>query len=167
MATSAHSERPWYRFDKSATGLVYGAITVLGILMAVKDPTSEPFETAAVLFGSVLAVTLAKAFAELLAHALDTGERMSRASWRDAWLHSSPTLAAANLPTLLFAAAGLGWLGGQSALSLSQGICIVLLMVIGFRVGWVIDKRTRSAVLGALFAASVGLALAGLKYVIH
>ena len=151
----------------AASGLVYGAILVLSILMATGGHAPPPFETAAILFGSILAVTLAKAFAELLSHALDKGERIGPGAWRNAWRHSSPTLAVANLPTLFFVAAGLGWLTADGALGLSQLVCIAVLLVVGGRIGWVIDGRAGRAVLGAIFAGSVGAALALLKYIIH
>jgi hypothetical protein len=135
--------------------------------MAMGDHPEAPFETAAILFGSVFAVTLAKAFAELLAHALDTGERMTRAAWRAAWRYSAPTLAVANLPTLLFLAAGLGWVTVETVGALSQVICVGVLMAVGARVGWVLDQRAWPTLGGALFAGGIGLALALVKYVIH
>jgi hypothetical protein len=57
----------WKRLDRAAFGLIYMAIMVLSILIAAGHHPQPPFETAAVLFGSVLAITLAKAFAELMA----------------------------------------------------------------------------------------------------
>jgi hypothetical protein len=50
---------------------------------------------------------------------------------------------------------------------LAQSLCIGLLAVLGARVGWVIDKSTGSAILGALFAGAIGALLAGLKVLIH
>lgn len=157
----------WQRLDKAAFGIIYGAIMVLSILMAAGDHPEAPVKTAVVLFGSVLAITLAKAFAELVAHALDSGERVTRHAWRSAWRHSSPTLAMANLPTLFFLAAAAGWVGVDMAILLSQGVCVALLAVLGARVGWVIDGRVTPAVLGGLFAGGIGLALAILKVAIH
>jgi hypothetical protein len=164
---AAHEATGWAPIDRSAFGLVYGAITVLSILMAMGDHPEAPYEAAAILFGSVLAVTLAKAFAELLAHALETGERVTRRGWRAAWRHSTPTLAVVNLPTLFFIMAGLGWITVETAVQLAQVVCIVVLMVVGARVGWVIDKRPLPAFAGMLFAGGIGLALALLKYLIH
>ena len=164
---SASEVSGWQRLDKAAFGIIYGAIMVLSILMAAGDHPEAPFETAVVLFGSVLAITLAKAFAELLAHALESGERLTRRAWRAAWHHSSPTLAVANLPTLFFVAAAAGWIGSELAVLLSQGLCVLLLAVLGARVGWVIDGRMLPALLGGLFAGAIGLALAVVKVVIH
>jgi len=157
----------WQRFDRAAFGLIYGAITVLSIAMGVADHSEVPFDTAAMLFGSVLAITLAKAFAELLSHALDFKKHITRMDWRDAWRHSRPTLAVANVPTLLFIMAGFGWVLPETARTLSQGLCVFLLAALGARVGWVLEGNVLSAVLGAVFAGGAGLALALMKFVIH
>ncbi|MEC3861236.1 hypothetical protein VK792_08070 [Mesobacterium sp. TK19101] len=164
---SAAKATGWQRFDKAAFGIVYGAITVLSILLATAAHPEAPFETAAVLFGSVLAITLAKTFAEFLGHALEAGQRLTRSGWQAAWRHSTPTLAAANLPTALFVAAGLGWMQPESALLSSQAVCIALLATTGARIGWVLDRSVMNALLGALFAGGIGLALAILKHLIH
>ncbi|MCK0103652.1 hypothetical protein [Pseudohalocynthiibacter sp. F2068] len=157
----------WQRLDKAAFGIIYGAIMVLSILLAQGGHPAPPLETAVVLFGSVLAITLAKAFAELLSHALDTRERMSRGSWHAAWHHSTPTLAVANAPTVLFLAAWQEWIGIDAALLLSQVLCVTLLALLGGRAGWVLDRRLVPALLGAVFAGGVGLLLAIVKHVIH
>lgn len=167
-ATSDHHEATgWQRLDRAAFGIIYGAIMVLSILIAAGHHPQAPFETAAVLFGSVFAITLAKAFAELMSQALNTGERITRISWRKAWTHSAPTLAVANFPTLFFVLAGLGWFSVDVASTLSQVTAILLLAVLGARAGWVIDRKASSSVLGGLFSGSIGLGLAVLKYLIH
>lgn len=157
----------WQRLDKAAFGIIYGAIMVLSILMAAGDHPESPIKTAVVLFGSVLAITLAKAFAEVMAHALETGERLTRQAWRAAWHHSSPTLAVANLPTLFFLIATMGWLSAELAVLLSQAVCVGLLVILGARVGWVIDGRVTPAFLGGLLAGGLGVALAVMKFAIH
>ena len=108
-----------------------------------------------------------KAFAELMAHAIETGERITRHAWRAAWRHSNPTLAVANLPTLLFVAAGLGWLSLELSVLLSHALCIAVLLVLGARAGWVIDGGVVPAALGGLFAGGVGVALSLMKLLIH
>jgi divalent metal cation (Fe/Co/Zn/Cd) transporter len=157
----------WGRLDKAAFGIIYGAIMVLAILLAQGSHPSPPLETAVVLLGSVLAITLAKAFAEFLGQALDARERMTRHSWRSAWHHSTPTLAVANVPTALFLAAWLGWIGPQTALVVSQLLCVALLVVLGARAGWVLDHRLAPTALGALFVGGIGVLLSVVKYVIH
>ena len=157
----------WQRLDKAAFGIIYGAIMVLSILLAQGSHPAPPLETAFVLFGSVLAITLAKAFAEFLSHTLETKQRMTRHSWRAAWLHSIPTLAVANFPTALFFAAWLGLIEAEAALLLSQVLCVMLLVVLGARAGWVLDHRVYPTILGALFVGGIGILLSVLKYFIH
>lgn len=164
---AARPETGLERLDRSALGIIYGSITVLSVLMAVRDHSEQPFETAAVLFGSTLAVAMAKAFSELLSRALDSGEKITRKSLHDAWVHSRPVLVTANISTAVFIAASFDLITTEMALFLSQGSCVVFLLALGARVGWVIDRALLSTVLGAAFAGGVGLALAIMKFVIH
>lgn len=157
----------WKRLDEAAFGIIYGAVMVLSILLAQGSHPAPPFKTAVVLFGSVLAITLAKAFAEFLGNALEVKERMTRHSWRAAWHHSTPTLAVANVPTALFLAAWLSWIDPQTALVASQVLCVALLALLGARAGWVLDHRVFPAILGALFVGSIGGLLSVMKYLIH
>jgi hypothetical protein len=158
-APARHHASGWQRLDNAAFGIIYGAIVVLSILMARGSHPEAPLRTAAILFGSVLAITLARAFAELMAHAIDTGARITRHAWRAAWRQSRATLAAANAPTVLFMLAGVGWLPLEFAVVLSHSVCIVLLLVMGARAGWVIDRKIVPAILGGLFAGSIGVTL--------
>ena len=158
----------WQPVEKASFGLIYGAIMVLSLLLALGDTPKAPFEPALVLFGSVLAVTLAKAFSELLAHGMATGERILTATaFRAAWARSHPTLTVANLPTVLFIAVGLEWLALKTAVTLSQVFCVAILTVLGARVGWVIGHSWWLPIGGALFTGALGCALAALKYAIH
>ena len=62
---------------------------------------------------------------------------------------------------------GLGWLDLGTATALAQLVCILVLVVLGARVGWVIKHSWWLPVAGALFAGSVGFGLAAMKYAIH
>lgn len=166
-SVTGEDTRGWKRLDRAAFGIVYGAITGLSILLAAGAHPDAPFETAAILFGSVFAITLTKAFAEFLSHAIGSGTRPTRHDWRAAWRHSAPTLGTANLPTLLFIANGLGWIGPDTAIIASQGVCVAFLALVGGRLGWILDGNMPGAMLGAAFAGGIGLALAVLKHVIH
>jgi len=169
VAIHAHIPRlRWASLEREAFGLIYGAIIVLSLLMALSPEPVTPFKPAAVLFGSVLAMTLARALAALIAHSIETGERMLRlAAMREAWRGSHPILFVAHLPTALFLASGLGWLSLGMASVVSQLFCILILVIFGARVGWVISHGPWLPILGALFAGGLGSALALLKYVIQ
>jgi hypothetical protein len=158
----------WNALDEAALGVIYGSILVLSILMALEEVPVAPFRPALVLFGSILAVTLAKAFSELLAHAVQTHEKiLTQASWVAAWRQSRATLAVVNLPTLAILAAGLGWIDFHSAVSVSQAFCVTMLAILGARVGWSIHPNSWLPIAGAFFVGGIGTGLAVLKYVIH
>ena len=171
MAMLRHGPHPhlaWGPVQRASFGLIYGAILVLSLLMAMDEVRDGPFEAAVVLFGSVLAVTLAKIFAEVLSHAMEMGERiLTTKAFGTAWRHSHSTLLVANVPTGIFIFAGFGWLDVTTATAVAQLFCVVVLVVLGARVGWVINHSWWLPIGGALFAGSVGFALALLKYAIH
>ena len=84
-----HPHFAWGPVHRASFGLIYGSILVLSLLMAMDEARNGAFEAALVLFGSVLAVTLAKIFAEVLSHGMETGERILTAkafgaAWRTA-----------------------------------------------------------------------------------
>ena len=164
----AHPHLAWGPVHRASFGLIYGAILVLSLLMAMDEVRDGPFEAAIVLFGSVLAVTLAKIFAEVLSHSMETGERiLTRRAFGTAWQHSHSTLLVANVPTAFFVVAGLGWLSVETAVGLAQLFCVFVLVGLGARVGWVINHSWWLPIAGALFAGSVGVGLAAMKYAIH
>lgn len=168
MQTKQAPRFGWQPVERAAFGLIYGAIMVLSLLLALGDTPEAPLKPGLVLFGSMLAVTLTRAFAELLSNGMETGERiLTRRAFSTVWSHSHPTLTVATVPTLLFLAAGLGWLTIDLATSLSQAFCLMILIVFGARVGWVVKHSWRLSVGGAFFAGGVGCALAVLKYAIR
>lgn len=158
----------WRTLEKEAQGLIYGAILVLSLLMAIESYVDRPFRPALILFGSVLAMALARALASLISRALETGERMLRFSaLRAAWKGSHPVLFASLLPSCLMLASGYGWLSYEAALLCSQLYCILVLVVFGARVGWVIGHGPLLPIAGAFFAGGFGAFLAILKYALH
>ena len=171
MAQPRHGLHPhiaWGPVHRASFGLIYGSILVLSLLMAMDEVQDGLFEAALVLFGSVLAVTLAKIFAEILSHGMETGERiLTPKAFGAAWSHSHSTLLVANVPTAIFVLAGLGLFSGGTATTAAQAFCVFVLVVLGARVGWVINHSWWLPVGGALFAGSVGVGLAAMKYAIH
>lgn len=155
------------RIERNAFGVIYGSITVLALLMSMSHAGEEPIKTALMLFGSVLAVTLAKAFAQVSSDAVNKRQRLSRAEIHHAWSHSAPTLVAANIPTLLIAGSASGIYTFATSVWLAEITAIGLLAVYGYSIGWVIYGRRIPGLLHAAFTSSIGLALALLKFVIH
>ena len=171
MAPQRHGRHPhfaWGPVHRASFGLIYGSILVLSLLMAMDEVQDGLFEAALVLFGSVLAVTLAKIFAEVLSHGMETGERiLTTKAFGAAWAHSHSTLLVANVPTAIFIAAGLGAFSARAATAIAQAFCVLVLVVLGARVGWVINHSWWLPIGGAVFAGSIGFALALMKYAIH
>lgn len=164
----SHLRTAWKPLDSAAAGVAYGAILVLSMLMALEETRAAPFRPAIILFGSVLAVSLAKAFSELLGHSIHTHERiLTRRALGAAWQSSRPTLAMANLPTAVVLAAGLGWMDFALAVAVAQAFCIIVLAVLGARMGWSIRPRSCLPLAGAVSAGGIGSALAVLKYAVH
>lgn len=155
------------RIERNAFGVIYGSITVLALLMAATHTADKPLKTAFMLFGSVLAITLAKAFAQISADAVQKRQPFSRAEIRHAWAHSAPTLLAANIPTLLIAGSASGLYSFTTSIWLAEVTAIGLLALYGYSIGWVIYSRRVPALFHAAFTSSIGVALALMKFVIH
>ncbi|AQR63462.1 hypothetical protein BZG35_09685 [Brevundimonas sp. LM2] len=161
-------DRHWRLVQGATFGLVYGAILVLSILMALDVQSANAFRPAVVLFGSVLAMTLARTLAALLANGFDSGQPvMTALALGAAWRDSRPILAVANVPTGLFLLAGLGWITAEAALHLSQLFCILVLALLGARVGWVISGGVLHPLVGAISAGAIGGSLALMKHAVN
>lgn len=162
------SQPYWKLIDQAALGLIYGAILVLSMLMPLQEAHTKPHRPAIVLLGSVLAVTSAKAFSEVLSHAIETQERiLTRRAWLAAWRHSQATVAVAIVPTLFLVGAAIGRMNFAFSVAVSQVFCVAVLVVMGARVGWAIQPNSWLPVGGAAFAGGIGSALAALKYALH
>ena len=154
--------------ERASFGLIYGAIMVLSLLLALDLQPSAPFRPAFILFGSVLTMALARTLAMLFAHGVETGERiMTTAAVREAWRGSHPILIASYPPTALFVADGFDWLSMNAALNLSQLYCILVLAILGARSGWVIRGGVWYPFLGAVSVGGMGSLVAVMKYAIN
>ena len=165
-AAAARANR-FATLDEAAYGAIYGAVTVLTLLIAFEAHASGPIHMAVTLLGSVTAILLSKAFAEVMSKAIQTGRRPDREALVAAWHHVRPALVAANLPAALFVLVHFGVGSGDSAVKLSQIYCVFLLSVFGARLGWIVDRTIWSASVSALFACGFGLVLSVAKFLLH
>jgi hypothetical protein len=163
----ALSRLSWQQLEGESFSLVYGSIMVLSLLLALDLTSGTPFRPALVLFGSVLAMTLSRMLAALLSRGVEMrAPIMTLDAFHASWRSSRTILMVANLPALLFATAGLGWLPSDVALHLSQGFCILLLVTLGGRAGWNISGGWLHPLLGAASAGMLGCLLAAMKFAI-
>lgn len=153
--------------DEAAFGVIYGAVTVMGVLAATGPEHLDPLGVAATLFVTVLAVTLTKAYADLAATVLKTQTPANRTLVKASWDHSRTTLVAANGPTFAMGLAAIGVLGVRSALILAQVLAIGLLVFYGARIGFRLYHRIGPAVMGGAFMGAIGLGLSFLKNLLH
>lgn len=158
---------PARRIDEEAFGVVYGSVTVMALLMALRPPVDDPGRQALILFGSVFAVALSKAYAEVCERMLASGKAATWADARAVWQHSQTVLLAANGPTLVFALAAVGLIEADAALVLAQVLAILLLGWFGGRIGWRVVGTATGAIIGAGLTGGVGSLVTGVKLLMH
>ncbi len=155
------------RLEQNAFGVIYGSVTVMALLLAIGHTEQRPIETAVILLGSILAIVLAETFAKISSDAAQNRQPFGWAEIHHGWLHSRPTLIAANIPTLLIASASLGFYTFDTGVILAQISAISLLAVYGYSIGWVIYRRVVPGLLHGAFTSGIGVALAVVKYLLH
>jgi hypothetical protein len=155
------------RIEHNAHGVIYGSITVLALLLALGHSSGHPIETAVILFGSIFAIVLAETFAKVSSDAVHARKSFGWEDVKHGWHHSKPTLIAANIPTLLIAAAATGVYSFDAGVALAQISAIGLLAVYGYSIGWVIHGHAGAGLLHGAFTSSIGLVLALVKFLLH
>ncbi|MFN3170771.1 MAG: hypothetical protein ACE37E_08775 [Hyphomicrobiales bacterium] len=153
--------------DEAAFGVVYGSISVMAVLMALHPPVENTGRVGLVLVATVVAVALAKAFAELCQQMLATGQELSPADVKKSWRHSRTVLLAANAPAAAFFLAWLGLYSAQLALILAQVLALALLVYFGGQIGWRVRGTVGGVLAGAAVTGALGLLLSGLKLLAH
>lgn len=153
--------------ESSTFGAIYGTITVLSVLIAHAPPIADPFKLAVVLFGAVLAVALAEAFADICKLMMDTGQTAAWADFKLAWQHSSTVLLAASLPSVCMLLAVMNLLSNQAAYTAAHIAAIATLTVFGARIGWKAKRTIWSLLAGALTTALIGMLISSMKYFAH
>lgn len=155
------------RIEHNAFGVIYGSVTVMALLMATGHGGGALIETSAILFGSIFAIALAESFAKISSVAVQKRQSFGWSEVYHGWVHSRPTLIAANIPTLLIAAASLGFYEYETSIALAQISAIILLALCGYSIGWVIYRRVVPGLLHGAFTSGIGVALAVLNYLLH
>ena len=153
--------------DEAAFGVVYGSITVLALLMAMHLPIDDPGHQALVLFLSVFAVAVAKAYAEICERVLQSGNVATWDDLRAVWQHSRTVLIAANGPSVAFVLAAAGVISSSVAFVLAQILAIGLLGFFGGRIGWRVQGGVFGAAVGAAVTSSAATLVSLLKLLAH
>lgn len=152
---------------EAAFGVVYGSITVLALLMATHRPIEEPWRHALMLFLSVFAVAVAKAYAEICERALRSGSATTLEDVRAVWRHSQTVLISANGPSIAFALAAAGVFSGDTAYTIAQVLALGLLAFFGAKIGWRVQGGVLGALLGVSVTSGIAVLVSLLKLVTH
>lgn len=155
------------RLDEAGFGVVYGSISVMAVIMSLHTPLGEPGRIALMLFATVLAVVLAKAFAENCQTMLTTGRAAGPADYAASWQHSRTALLAANAPAAAFLLAAFGVYSTQTALLVAQWSALLVLAFFGGRIGWRVRGTVFAMLVGAAVTGGLGLLLSAFKYLVH
>lgn len=155
------------RLEHNAHGVIYGSITVLALLLAKGHAPEGAIKTALILFGSIFAIVLAETFAKVSSDAVKDRRMGGWAELRAGYLHSRPTLLAANVPTLLIALAATELYTLDTGVFLAELAAIALLSVYGYAIGYVVYRRVLAGLFHGAVTGLIGTAVAVLKYAIH
>lgn len=155
------------RRQRNAFGVIYGSVTVMALILSLPEDGAQPVKTAVMLFGSVLAITLAKVVAQVSSDAMERRRPFRLPEYVDAWRHASPILLAANLPTAMIAFAALGIYSVPMAILLAELTSIALLGVDGYSIGRVVYGRVLPGLIHSAFTSGIGVGLALLKFALH
>lgn len=155
------------QIDEAAFGVVYGSITVMAMLAIMHPPIDAPGRNAALIFGTVFVVALAKAYAEMCQRMLTSGKAATWADVAAVWTHSQTVLLAGNGPTLAFLFAAFGLYAGDTALIVAQLLSFGLLGWFGGRIGWRVRGTLAGMIVGAALTLGLGVLITTLKVLIH
>jgi VIT1/CCC1 family predicted Fe2+/Mn2+ transporter len=158
---------PTRLIDDAAFGVVYGSITVMALLMTMHPPIENPGRQALILFGSVFAVALAKAYAEICERMLKSGNAATWDDVRAVWQHSQTVLLAAKGLAVVFALAALSLIPSETAFVLALVLAITLLGWFGGRIGWRIKATPFSVIVCAALTGGLGFLVTLLKFTLH
>ncbi|MGH8939008.1 MAG: hypothetical protein ACRDV2_06625, partial [Actinomycetes bacterium] len=146
---------------------VYGAIVVLAMLLALEEHPPGPLQAALVVAGTVLAVLVAEAYAELLGLEVGLGRPASRAERRAKLRDLGVMTIAAEGPVLVFVLAGLGLIDEDRAFRLAVWITIGMLFLEGFLARRMAGRSLPESLRSACAVGGIGIALAVFKHFAH
>ncbi|MCP5087652.1 MAG: hypothetical protein GY952_12715 [Rhodobacteraceae bacterium] len=155
------------RIDDAAVGAIYGAVTILGLIVVLSPSHTDPLITAGSMFATVLAVALTEAFAQVSSKALKSGEQIGLSQLKSAWLSSRTILLTANGPTLALLLCAAGFYNVFTAILAAQILAISLLFFYGGRVGFRVRGTVFSTFTGAGVTGAIGIALSFVKNILH
>jgi hypothetical protein len=152
----------------NTAGAIYGTILVTALIAGLSEDAEL---SAASIVGSVLAVTivfwLAHAYADSVAHYVESGERRSIGAVRDSLLFEWPLVQSAFGPCAALSLAWLDLVTRDTAVSIAIAVGVVSLFSWGVAIGRRGSLHPAASVGVGIVNAAFGLAMVGLKILVH
>jgi hypothetical protein len=156
------------RLPANASRAIYGQILVTSMVGALSEDSDIDAEYILVSVGTTMLVFwLAHVYAAAMARGLETAQHVGWAEIRRLGADEWP-LVQATFPTAIVLALGaLGAYSTETAVNLAIAVGVVALFAWGLAIGRASRSSWTAALLGAALSAAFGLAVVGLKALVH
>lgn len=155
-------------FDKNFISEgIYGMITSLAVILIMESHLSNYWDASLTLFGSVLVVTLAKAYSDTIAEVITQKRKLELSELRIVWYHAAPILISANIPTLIILLSGSGLYSVPTALYVSKIFIYILLFLYGIVVGQLMHESRLRIIFTGFMTSGIGLLISFIKIFFH
>ncbi len=146
---------------------IYGMVTCLAVILIMESHLSNYWDASLTLFGSVLVVTLAKAYSDTIAEVITQKRKLELSELRIVWYHAAPILISANIPTLIILLSGLGLYSVSTALYVSKIFIYILLFLYGIKMGQLMHESRIRIIFSGLMTCGIGLLISFIKMFFH
>ena len=146
---------------------IYGAISVLAVLLIMDDHPPTVGAAAINVFGTVLAVALAEAYSEVIGETIAHKKQFTLETAKKAWLSTRPVFVSASLPIFIILLSLTGLYSIHASFTISKVYIYVYLFVFGLRVGRLFDAQRSRVLLSGLFTLSIGILISLIKGGFH
>ncbi|MBI5105513.1 MAG: hypothetical protein HZB46_11145 [Solirubrobacterales bacterium] len=153
--------------SREVARVIYGAIIGLALVLAFQGHPPEPGQLAGLLIASALAVGLAELYSEVIGTETRTRRPVRLADLRAMAAEALVVVFGAAFPAVFFLLAAAGVMETPTAFTWSKWTGLVLICGYGYLAGRLSGSGRGRALLHALAIGLVGLALVGLKALLH
>jgi hypothetical protein len=156
------------RLPANAARAIYGQILVTSLVGALSEDSEIDAEYILISVGATMLVFwLAHVYAEAMSRGLEAGRHLGWEEIRRLAAGEWP-LVQATFPTAIVLALGaIGALSTQTAVDLAIAVGVVALFAWGLAIGRASSSSWPASLLGAVISACFGLAVVGLKALVH
>lgn len=161
--------RPSSRVDAhKLSEFVYGTVTGMVAIAGIGGGADVSWlEAASIIVAGAVAIWIAHAFSILLTRPIETGRRIEARDMGTTLAGSWPIVIAGAILAAPLAGLGMGFWTLQFALRASIAVGLLMLAIVGALAGAMTKATWSRRFLLAIFAASLGLAVAAIEFAVH